>query len=214
MSNFLGEVAAHVNPSSIISGSELIAREGVNLQQSMYYRPEEHSVFLVLPKGETFGDEWDPESGIYSFRGHDSLTAEGKESDDQRAMYASGKLSQNGKFLKAALAAQSGENAPITVQVYEKLEGGAFFDKGLFELIGARESKEEGRLVYHFILRPQGEPYFERMLPAIQKAAIWNASQGRCAQCGTQSALRFVPNGDSAELLCALHRGEAGGLLG
>lgn len=214
MSNFLGSVAAHINSSSIISGGELLAREGLHLQHSMYYRPEGHSVFLVLPKEGTYSEKWDPQSGVYAFCGHDSLHAEGGGSEDQRAMYASGKLSQNGKFLKAALAAASGEHSPITVQIYEKLEAGAYFDKGLFELIGARESKEDGRLVYVFMLRPIGEPGFERMLSAEQKVALWQAACGRCSQCGNEAGLRFVLQGDSIELLCAPHRGEGGGLLG
>lgn len=223
MSNFLGEVYASPSPTSILSGSELAVREGLSLQKGMTYRIDAPSVFLVLPHGGAYADEWHAPEGVYVFRGHDSVLAKTGKSADQVSIYESGRLSENGKFLKAARSyAEKLVAEPLAVRVYEKLDAGVWFDKGMFELVDASEKKEgEGR-AYVFHLRPVAgalgsERYErERMLSATEKAAAWAASGGRCTVCGTETGLRFVEEagGGAARLLCTVHRGEGGGLLG
>lgn len=216
MSNLLGTVDP-TRPTSLCSAAELTAREGVNLQKGMTYRNDSrHSVFLVLPHEDVFCDEWDEGSSTYVFIGHDSVTTDAGRGQDQRAMYESGRLSENGKFLKTA---DKGE--AIEIQVYEKIDAGVWFDKGLFILKGAAESKYEGRRVYKFFLEPSNIGYFtldrlhgERMLSATTKADVWKRDNGRCSECGNEHGLRFVPQNGGIVLLCPPHRGETGGLLG
>lgn len=222
----LGDGFAQAVPSSILSGNALIAREGVDLRKSMTYREGELlAVFLVLPHDDgSFTDTWDAATGAYLFQGHDSVTADAGKGQDQRVMYESGRLSDNGKFLKAANAFSGGtRREPLQIQVYEKLDPGVWFDKGIFDLIGADEEKDGGRRVFRFHLRPsnfarlESDPATpERMLSAGQKAACWAAVSGRCQECGVETGLRFVPEPDrsATRLLCPLHRGESGGLLG
>src|SRR5262249_18906973 len=105
MSNFLGDVTGFSpRGSQIISGSEVIAREGVELHKGMNFRDRGGllSVFLVLKREEGFTDEWNDDSEIYTFEGHDSTTVENGRSIDQIAMYPDGRLSDNGKFFKEA----------------------------------------------------------------------------------------------------------------
>lgn len=216
MSNFLGSVEP-MRSSSLVSTAELTAREGVNLQKAMNYRADgRRSVFLVLPHNGIFCDEWDEENAVYIFIGHDSIAMGGKAEHDQKAMYESGRLSDNGKFLKAL-----DREERIEIQVYEKVDTGVWYDKGFFILIGATESKVDGRRVYTFFLEPSNKGHFsedrhhrERMLSATEKTSAWAHDNGRCHECHNEQGLRFVERNGTIALLCPIHRGEGGGLLG
>lgn len=229
MSNFLGEVYVPKRPTSILSANELMEREGLMLQKSMNFRDagEQLSVFLVLEKdnGE-YKDAWDAKKHLYTFEGHDSTTKEtGGKSLDQLLMYAGDKLTENGKFFKAANAFKDGARTDaLQVQVYEKLDAGVWFDKGIFDLVDADGVTESGRKVFKFFLLPADRARMdrdpaleeERFLSAAVKAAAWEKAKGRCVRCGLQNGLRFVQNSKKLELLCAKDRGEASGwgLLG
>ena len=210
--------------SLIISANELAAREGMNLQKSMNFRDsgEMLSVFLVLERDGEFTDSWDEDLMRYVFEGHDSI-AEGAagRTDDQLLMYASGKPTDNGKFYKAANAFNDGIRAePLQVQIYEKLDPGVWFDKGIFDLIDATFQNETRngvtRKVARFYLAPADASlareeriaWQERMIPAASKAESWQRDLGRCAICKSQSALHFVSDDDGSnfELRCHIHR--------
>lgn len=222
VSNFLGSTEDAQRATSIISVSELIAREGVNLQKGMTFRDgmEMLSVFLSLPRDDGFTDDWDEETHIYTYQGHDSTTAESDKSEDQLLMYESGRVTDNGKFYKAAHAFVDGVRAePLQVQVYEKLDAGVWYDKGIFNLLDATHKEMGGRKVALFQLAPpdgssKSDYWSERMLPASTKATVWAHSKGSCGECGRQEGLRFVTqDGISAQLRCSLHGGTRTGLL-
>ena len=220
MSNLLGDVYEPVRASAIISGGELVEREGVDLQKGMTFRDLEDriSVFLVLQHDGEFKDRWDARGKRYYFRGHDSVTTDGPQKD-QVAMYESGRLSENGKFLKAIDAKKGGLRPdPLSVQIYEKLDAGVWFDKGIFTLENGQRISDGDRKVFEFELAPadiariaDDAHHGERMMSATEKARIWEKARGRCSRCGTQSGLRFMPEG---EILCVSCRGESIGLLG
>lgn len=229
MSNFLGEVYVPKRPTSILSANELMEREGIMLHKSMNFRDhgEQLSVFLVLAKDDgEYRDEWNAKKQLYTFEGHDSTTKEtGGKSKDQLLMYGGDKLTDNGKFYKAAHAFKDRvRKEPLQVQVYEKLDPGVWFDKGIFDLVDAAPQMEEGRKVFKFFLQPADrmredrDPALEeeRYLPAAKKAEAWEKAKGRCAKCKMQSGLRFVHGGKKMQLLCAKDRGETSGwgLLG
>ena len=229
MSNFLGEVYVPKRPTSILSANELMEREGLMLQKSMNFRDagEQLSVFLVLSKDDgEFKDAWNEKTQIYTFEGHDSTTKEtGGKSQDQLLMYGGDKLTENGKFYKAAHALKDGARKdPLQVQVYEKLDPGVWFDKGIFDLVDASGVTENGRKVFKFYLQPADRMRSdrdrtlesERYLSAAAKAVAWEKAHGRCAKCKIQSGLRFVQSGKKTQLLCAKDRGETSGwgLLG
>ena len=226
-SNFLGEVRMTIPPTSILSASQLMEREGLELHKSMNFRDKGAlvSVFLVLPREDgVYKDEWRESENVLVLEGHDSLGAEGGGKDaDQILMYASGVVTENGKFFKVAEAFRDGaRDSALEVQVYEKLDSGVWFDKGMFDLVGAERAKDEGRTVFKFHLQPWGEYKggantlrAERMIPAGVKAEVWVREGGRCGECGSESALRFMSEeGADIRLLCMNCRGEAGGLLG
>ena len=207
--------------SLIISTSEIAVREGGLLEKSLNFREGRNetrlSVVVVLPRVDGYTDVWDAENEMLIVEGHDSV-AEGAQGsgDDQLLMYASGKPTENGKFYKVANAYKDGmRSEPLQVQVYEKIEGGVFFDKGIFNLVDAMFGKVEGdtRKVARFFLSPVdvvlpiGErvAWNERMLPASVKADVWQKSGGRCEVCGEQSGLHFDTSGESVHLRCSVH---------
>ncbi|MBI5004483.1 hypothetical protein HZC00_05320 [Candidatus Kaiserbacteria bacterium] len=225
MSNFLGEVRVSRVATSLMSTNELMMREGMNLQKGMNFpkHGEQLPFFLVLPSHEGgYSDEWDPATGVYTFEGHDSTTVEaGGRTPDQLLMYADGKMTENGKFYRAAQEYKDGvRETPLSIHVYEKLDPGVWYDKGLFDLLDARAVSVEGRKIFKFDLKPVGgdaADVDERMMPVVVKIDIWQRDNGRCTECGTQDGLRFVRDAQGASrthLLCPMHRGEASGLLG
>lgn len=226
MSNFLGSISSQ-NRTSIVSANELMAREGVNLTKSMNFRDARNgslSVFLVLPNHDgEYREDWNSDTNIYLFDGHDSTTAEASKYTDQVAIYESGRLSENGKFYKAAQDFKDGTvKEPLQIQVYEKLDPGVWFDKGIFNLIDAEQVSGVARKIFKFHLMP-AEAYatgrlmsqlsVEAMIPVIAKIAVWQRDGGRCSECGSDSLLRFVPRSDyqtdidSVRLLCVEHSG-------
>lgn len=226
MSNFLGDSSGGMHTlTSVLSTTALEQREGITPQRGMNFRDSEPllSVFLVLPSHDgMYRDAWDAESRMYTYEGHDSIAAEGGgKAADQMMMYGSGRLTENGRFYKAAHAYIDGiRREPLRIQVYEKVAAGAWFDKGIFELIEAQRANDVARMVFRFGLRPVGlgdDTYaVERMLGAAVKAAAWERDKGRCAYCESQDGLRFVLAYGETRLVCAVHRGEAvsRGLLG
>ena len=155
ISNFLGDVEFTRSPSSIISSNELTTREGIELKNGMNFRDggEQISVFLVLPREDGFHDAWQEDTQTYVYEGHDSTTVESGKAHDQLMMYESGRLTENGKFLKAVNMFKDGaRKEPLPVQVYEKLDPGVWYDKGVFELVDAKHTTENGRKVFKFYL--------------------------------------------------------------
>ncbi len=225
-SNFLGNVGVPSGRSAIISTSELMTREGIEPQRGMNFRDEKDhlSVFLVLSRENGFKDAWDEKAGVYSYEGHDSTLMSGK-SANQLMAYESGLLTENGKFFKAARAFKDGmRKEPLQVQVYEKLDAGVWYDKGIFNLVDARHAPEGGRKVFTFYLTLADAEFYtaddvdrvERMLPASTKVEVWRKDGGRCRECAVEQGLRFVSvSGAGLQLRCDMHgAGRGGGLLG
>ena len=202
--------------SLIVSTAELAVREGMMLDKSLNFRDGAGvlSVMLVLLRDDGYREEWREEDSTLILEGHDSVAegAQGKV-DDQLLMYASGNATENGKFYKAANAYKDGlRGSPLQVQVYEKLDSGVWFDKGIFNLINADYASDGTRKVARFHLVPadaslaERVSWCERMLPAAAKADAWKQSGGRCAMCRSEAGLHFVTNSEGlSELRCSAH---------
>ena len=210
--------------SLIISMSEVIAREGIELARGMNFRDSGGplSVLLSLPRDGEYTDTWDAARGLFIYEGHDSIAegARGRE-DDQLLMYASGKPTENGKFYKAAHAYKDGQKdgmreLPLQVQVYEKLDPGVFFDKGIFNLADATFASDGRRKVVKLYLSPAdaADPeasWSERMIDLAMKAEVWKQTGGRCATCAREEGLHFMLGAREVALLCTLHKSRTPG---
>ncbi|CAN5676085.1 hypothetical protein BH11PLA1_BH11PLA1_19370 [soil metagenome] len=235
----------------ILSHAEMCVREGTSLQRGMNYQVRRgaagYSVILMsVRKGAPYEDQWHeigPHAGMLEYEGHNrarsaSQWPRGKVGDpyavDQPDRLVSGKVTENGKFVAAALAHRDhGEPAEI-IQVYEKISEGVWCDRGRHELVDA-EVKDVAleprsprtRRVFRFYLRPAATPAattredqrvlaINRQIPTAVKVAVFKRDGGRCVQCGATDNLHFdhdVPFSkggssitvENVKLLCARH---------
>lgn len=161
------------------------------------------------------------------YEGHDA-TANGKNSKevDQPMYRDSGRLSDNGKFYNEAVAyKEKKREQPLQVQVYEKLDRGVWFDKGVFNLVDAKVVEDEGRKVFKFYLHPTdeirivehvGDYKHERLIPTTVKVEVWRRDHGKCVECGETTGLHYdhiLPfskggrsdDSKNIQILCARH---------
>jgi hypothetical protein len=224
MDNLGSEKAA----SPIISYLELSMRERQQLQKGMNYRKDGRlSVFLMSSRRNApYGDQWLEDKQQLIYEGHDDTGDTGKKKD--QPMYrGSGRLSDNGKFYNDATAFKEGKrSSPLQIQVYEKLDVGVWFDKGVFDLTDAAIVEVGGRKVFKFYLHPTDvvrsvidlpEEYkHERMIPTAVKVEVWRRDHGKCTECGASTGLHYdhvLPfsrggRSDDArniQILCARH---------
>jgi hypothetical protein len=87
----------------IISYTELVASEGINLQKGMNFniKPDYSVLLMSVRKNAPYADEFDEKTGNLIYEGHDipsNLAAEPKEAD-QPLTTPKGTLTENGKFL-------------------------------------------------------------------------------------------------------------------
>lgn len=221
--------------SPIISYTELTMRERQNLQKGMNFRtdPSRFSVFLMSSRPNApYKDQWLPEKQVLVYEGHDAIAnGSDRKKVDQPMYRESGRLSDNGKFFQEAELYKQGKGAdPLQIQVYEKLDSGVWFDKGIFDLLDAEIVEEGNRKVFKFYLHPTDvvrsvadiEEYaHERMIPTAVKVEVWRRDRGQCRECGADTGLHydhilpFSKGGRSddvrnVQLLCARHNLQKG----
>lgn len=189
--------------SPIISYLELSQKEMQSLQRGMNFRTDGRpSVFLMsTKKNSPYKDAW--EGDVLVYEGHDIAVRQGelvdKKSVDQPMFLPSGRLTENGKFFKAAERFKNGRKRALKIQVYEKLDAGVWFDKGIFELIDAKQIQQDSRSVFKFYLHPTNDVVFvddqdykhERLIPSWVKVEVWKRDKGKCTTCGASDGLHY-----------------------
>ena len=217
--------------NSIISYHELVGIEKQNLQRGMNYRCSEgHSVFLMSTRSNApYDDEIAADGRILIYEGHDCDKRHSKDPkrDDQPRFLPSGKLTDNGKFEKAALDFKHNKREAEAVRVYEKIKDGIWSFNGVFKLMDSYQKQVGGRSVFKFILQLTDEKIKglkevieleedARVIPSDVKAQVWKRDKGQCVKCGSKEHLHFdhiLPyskGGTSRDvkniqLLCARH---------
>ncbi len=216
----------------IVSHAEVLMREQQGLQKNMNYRDDGRpSVFLISDKGDEHTDEWHAGEQLFIVEGHDATTKANKKTADQELAHESGLLTDNGKFYREAQKYRDGvRREAMQIQVYERLDAGVWYDKGLFSLVDAQRHMKDKRRIFKFVLSPAfggGDEGYntERMIPAAVKLAVWERDHGRCAVCQSDAQLFFTQmqrdddggessDADNVRLSCNVHTiGAKGGFL-
>jgi hypothetical protein len=209
----------------ILTYDEMCLREGGRLQQGMHYRrgPGYSVVLMCSKRSAPYQDRHEGAGRMLVYQGHDaprSFNLRDPKSADQPEYTSSGRLTENGKFLKAVELYLLGLEPPEPVRVYQKLAPGVWSYNGVHLLTDAWQECENGRQVFRFRLDcpatelgPRPNP---RVIPPMVRRAVWKRDQGRCALCGARDNLHFdhiVPfskggsslRSDNVQLLCARH---------
>ncbi len=212
----------------ILSYDEIVVREKTRPQKGMNFRiNRRHSIVLMSQREDApYSDTVDLATGLLVYQGHDSskLHATDPKIEDQPMTLPSGKLAENGKFLKAVLEYKEEKAMPELVQVYEKIKKGIWSDKGFFHLVDAKIVHDGTRNVFNFYLRPVEVKHSKRVeelpqtrfIPTSVKVEVWKRDNGRCVICGAIKNLHFdhdIPfslggsslTAKNVRLLCAKH---------
>jgi len=219
----------------IISYIEMCQREGTSLQKGMNYRlGDTYSVILMSVRPNApYRDEIQEDGLVLIYEGHDRSKHKGISNPkilDQPEFLASGKLTENGKFHRAAQECKIGGRKPEIVKVYEKIKAGIWSDNGLFHLTDSWVENDGTRNVFKFKLvavedeldvmprspSAEWETPRTRLIPTSVKLEVWKRDGGRCVMCGAIDELHFdhiVPyskggtslKAENIQLLCARH---------
>ena len=188
----------------IISYTELVSAEGINLQKGMNFNVNsEYSVLLMsIRKNAPYADEYDEKANTIIYEGHDipSNLADDPKKVDQPLTTPKGSLTENGKFFTAAQSYKNGIiKTPHKVKVYEKIKDGIWCYKGFFSLVDTFIVNNGTRNVFKFYLLPVEMKSFRkkiiishtRLIPTSVKVEVWNRDKGQCVKCGSKENLHY-----------------------
>ncbi len=192
----------------ILSYREMCDAEGKQtLQRGMNYRLNpKYSVILLSQRSNAPYTDKIYEDGItVEYEGHD-VSRQGYQhnpkDENQPAKLPSGRLTQNGLFIKAVEEYKNGKQNAELVKAYEKIMEGVWSLKGVFELVDYKVVHNGKRNVFRFILKLTNlrnisgktkdiKLSHTRIIPSEVKKEVWKRDGGRCVICGEISNLHF-----------------------
>jgi len=221
--------------NEIISYLEMSVREGISLQRGMNFsiKPDYSIILMSLRPNAPYQDEILEDGRVLVYEGHDVPKTKdvfNPKDLDQPQYTPFGKLTENGKFHKAAQYFKAGKRSPQLVKVYEKIKKGIWTYNGLFKLTDAWVENDGRRNVFRFCLKISenqdqlsdqpveralgNEP--TRIIPSSVKLEVWKRDEGKCVECGATNELHFDHNipfskggtslkAENIQLLCARH---------
>ncbi len=190
----------------IISYREMCDIEGVQtLQRGMnYHLNPQYSVILLSQRTNAPYKDKIYEDGVtIEYEGHDvskQSYVHNPKDEDQPTKLPSGKLTQNGWFVKAVEDFKNGKRSPELVKAYEKIMDGVWSLKGIFELVDYKIVNDSKRNVFRFILKLTNKQTGKnqnieisntRLIPSVVKKEVWKRDKGKCVFCGETKNLHF-----------------------
>lgn len=192
----------------ILSYREMCDAENVQtLQRGMNFRLNpKYSVILMSQRTNApYKDKIYTDGITIEYEGHDVSKRNYDhfpKLEDQPEKLPSGKLTQNGLFIKSVLDFKNTSAEPEIIKVYEKILPGVWSLKGFFDLIDYKILHDGNRNVYRFILRLKVNVAFDidlqtvdlkhnRIIPSEVKKEVWKRDGGKCVICGDAKNLHF-----------------------
>lgn len=192
----------------ILSYREMCDAENVQtLQRGMNYRLRDlYSVILMSQRSNAPYSDKIHEDGItIEYEGHDVAKRahdHNPKLEDQPEKLPTGRLTQNGLFVKAVNDFKGGGRESELVKVYEKILPGIWSLKGFFNLVDYKIVNNGKRNVYRFILKLSDNQISEtgksevqldhsRIIPTEVKKEVWKRDGGKCVICGNTENLHF-----------------------
>lgn len=177
------------------------------LQRGMNYRlnPQYSVILLSQRSNAPYKDKIYDDAITLEYEGHD-VSKQGYQhnpkDENQPSKLPSGKLTQNGLFIKAIEEYKAGKIKPELVKAYEKIMNGVWSLKGIFELVDFKIVHDGKRNVFRFILKLTGLKNLSgriediklsqtRLIPSQVKQAVWKRDDGKCVLCGSSDNLHF-----------------------
>jgi hypothetical protein len=139
------------------------------------------------------------------YEGHDTSKRSpdhNPKNEDRPDKLPTGRLTQNGMFIRAANSFKSGKAEAELIKVYEKIIPGVWSLKGYFDLVDYKSAHDGKRNVYRYILRlsdrgnsvastPSVTQEHARLIPSKVKMEVWKRDKGRCVICNETKNLHF-----------------------
>jgi hypothetical protein len=112
----------------------------VCLQRGMNFsHARNHSAILMsVSPSAPYADRFEDDGSTIVYEGHDtprSLQNQNPKAIDQPEVSPSAKLTENGKFHRAAQEHKAGKRPPERIRVYEKIRQGIWSYNGVFRLV-------------------------------------------------------------------------------
>lgn len=193
----------------ILSYREMCDAENVQvLQRGMNFRMNPaYSVILMSQRSNApYQDKVQDDGATIEYEGHDvsrrsyDNSYDPKEKD-QSEILPSGRLTQNGYFIKAAKAFKEDNATPELVKIYEKVFPGVWSLKGYFDLTDYNIINDGKRNIFRYILKlsdrqeTSGVEIIKRehtrLIPSEVKREVWKRDEGKCVICGDTKNLHF-----------------------
>ena len=190
----------------ILSYREMCEAENQEtMQRGMNFRMNpSYSVILMSQRSNApYVDKIYNDGITVEYEGHDMAKnySENSKEQDQPEKLPSGKLTQNGCFIKAVKEYKENNNKPELVKVYEKIFSGVWSLKGYFDLIDYKVVHDGKRNVFRYILKLSDKEEnsnveniklkHTRLIPSQVKREVWKRDQGKCVLCGDSKNLHF-----------------------
>jgi hypothetical protein len=192
----------------ILSYREMCDAENIQtLQRGMNFRMNpSYSVILMSQRPNApYHDRVYDDGVTIEYEGHDTSKRSpdhNPKNEDQPDKLPTGRLTQNGMFIRAANKFKNGEAESELIKVYEKIISGVWSLKGYFELVDYKIVHDGKRNVYRYILRlsdrgnklpnvPNVTQEHTRLIPSKVKMEVWKRDKGRCVMCGETKNLHF-----------------------
>lgn len=180
------------------------AENAQTMQRGMNFRMNpSYSVFLMSQKSSApYSDKIHDDGITIEYEGHDLAKnyTKNPKLKDQPEKLPSGKITQNGLFIKAVNQYKKNRSKPESIKVYEKIQEGVWSLKGYFDLIDYKVVNDGKRNVFRYILKLSDKIEnfnsdvrlsHTRLIPSQVKKDVWKRDHGRCVLCGESKNLHF-----------------------